>query len=294
MDVTVMEYMLKLAEEKNLTRAAEHFYISPSALSQRLAREEEETGCILFERKDGGFVPTRKGEIYLRYAREIVAAKEETYQQIAKLSSHFFALRIVSSYQFFQSVSEEILPELRRLFPGARFDLQPADSYIVRHCLLNGLADIGLLCLSAAGDSLLEQEVLGMDRLTAAVPESLLPSGQELSLNTLKTLPFILLQEGSSFRSMENEILYEHELYPATVYEAESFLLVRDLLRAGIGAAFLPESMTETLQGCRIFPLDPPKAYYRILAYPKYKELGAEGKAARELALSFFRGRKTE
>ena len=38
MDVTVMEYLLALAREGSLTKAAEPFFISPSALSQRLAR----------------------------------------------------------------------------------------------------------------------------------------------------------------------------------------------------------------------------------------------------------------
>lgn len=293
MDITVLEYMLELAKEGNLTRAASRFFISPSALSQRLAREEAETGCTLFCRKNGAFRPTPEGEIYLRYAREILDTKKETYQQISKLSSHFFALRIVSSYQFFQAVSEEILPRLRRRFPDARFDLQPADSYTVRHCLLNGLADLGLLCLSSVGDSLLEQEVVGMDRLTAVVPEALLPLGhQEISLRLLEKLPLILLREGSSFRTTENEILNEHELYPGTIHEAENFLMVRDLVQSGIGAAFLPESMARKTRGCRLLSLAPPKAYYQILAYPKYRDMSAEGKAARDLCLALFPGQR--
>lgn len=97
MDVTVMEYLLALAREGSLTKAAEPFFISPSALSQRLAREEKEVSFPLFRRENGRFLPTREGAVYLRYAQEILTVKQETYQQIARLSSRAVSLRIASS-----------------------------------------------------------------------------------------------------------------------------------------------------------------------------------------------------
>mgnify|MGYP005797595851 FL=1 len=92
MDITILEYLIALEETGSLTRAAEKFFISPSALSQRLSREEQETGCTLFRRKDGQFIPTESGKIYLRYAREALRIREETYRRIRRLSSRPAAL----------------------------------------------------------------------------------------------------------------------------------------------------------------------------------------------------------
>ena len=99
MDVTIFEYLLALAETGSLTGAAKKFFISPSALSQRLSREEQELNCILFQRKGGRFIPTKEGEIYLKYAREALQVRDDTYLQLKRLVSGRPSLRIASSHQ---------------------------------------------------------------------------------------------------------------------------------------------------------------------------------------------------
>lgn len=61
-----LEYILKIAEENNITRAAEKLYISQSALNQKLLKLERELGCQLFSRSRTDWHLTRAGEIYYR------------------------------------------------------------------------------------------------------------------------------------------------------------------------------------------------------------------------------------
>lgn len=284
MDVTLLEYLTALAETGSLTKAARQFFISPSALSQRLSREEQELGCALFVRRGGRFIPTEAGEIFLRYAREALQVRDDTYRRLDLLTSRRASLRIVSSHQLFSGAAKQILPRLQALFPGSRFDLFPADSAAARQYLLNDLADMGLLCLLASGDTLLNQTVLGTDRLTAAIPLSLLgPERRLKSLADGQDLPFVLLGPSSPFRPMEDELLQAAHIYPGTIYEADNFLIARDLMRAGSGVTFLPESMTDPGDDCQILPLSAARDYYRILAWPKYRPLSEEGEAARNL-----------
>ena len=56
-----VEYMLKIAEEQNITRAAEKLFITPSALTQQLTRLESDLGVPLFHR-DRRAAPPRKPE----------------------------------------------------------------------------------------------------------------------------------------------------------------------------------------------------------------------------------------
>ena len=67
-----VEYMLKIAEEQNITRAAEKLFITPSALTQQLTRLESDLGVPLFHRDRRGCIPTEAGEIYLQAAREMM------------------------------------------------------------------------------------------------------------------------------------------------------------------------------------------------------------------------------
>lgn len=66
MDTKIIEYVIAIAEEKSLSKAAERLYLSQPALSQRLKKLEDELGTPLFVRgKDGPFPSLDAGRIYV-------------------------------------------------------------------------------------------------------------------------------------------------------------------------------------------------------------------------------------
>ena len=70
MNLQTMEYLIAVAEEQSISKAAERLHITQQTLSAHLASVEEELGCRLFERR----VPlkiTYAGEEFLKYARLI-------------------------------------------------------------------------------------------------------------------------------------------------------------------------------------------------------------------------------
>lgn len=50
MELKQLEYIVKIAEERNVTKAAEKMYITQSALNQQLLKLEKELGSQLFYR----------------------------------------------------------------------------------------------------------------------------------------------------------------------------------------------------------------------------------------------------
>lgn len=48
MDLKQIEYILKIAEEKNITHAAEKLFITQSALNQQLLKLEKERAVLFF------------------------------------------------------------------------------------------------------------------------------------------------------------------------------------------------------------------------------------------------------
>ena len=75
MDTKQIEYILKIAEENNITRAADKLFLTQSALNQQLLKLEKELGTPLFYRSRTNWRPTEAGEVYLRNAREILRLK---------------------------------------------------------------------------------------------------------------------------------------------------------------------------------------------------------------------------
>ena len=85
MDLKQIEYILKIAEENNVTKAAEKLFISQSALNQQLLKLEKELGAPLFFRTRNNWTLTEIGELYVQNAKEIMAIKKNTYNQIADM-----------------------------------------------------------------------------------------------------------------------------------------------------------------------------------------------------------------
>ena len=72
MDLRILRYFLAVAEEGNITRAAERLHISQPALSTQLAALEDELGHKLLERSARGIVLTEKGLVLKRRADDLV------------------------------------------------------------------------------------------------------------------------------------------------------------------------------------------------------------------------------
>ena len=82
MDLKQVEYILKIAEENNITHAAEKLFITQSALNQQLLKLEKELGTPLFHRSRTNWRPTEAGEVYIRGAKELLRIRKNTYEQI--------------------------------------------------------------------------------------------------------------------------------------------------------------------------------------------------------------------
>lgn len=59
MDTRQIEYILQIAEENNITKAAEKLFITQSALNQQLLKLERELGTPLFQRTKNKWCLTR-------------------------------------------------------------------------------------------------------------------------------------------------------------------------------------------------------------------------------------------
>ena len=86
MNLKEIEYIVTLAEEGKLARAAQRLFITPSALTQQVSNLEHEIGLPLFERSRSGWSPTRACQICLSSARQILQIRQETDRRLQDLS----------------------------------------------------------------------------------------------------------------------------------------------------------------------------------------------------------------
>ena len=81
MDLRELHYLLALAEEKSISRAAERLFMAQSSLSQFLSSTEAHLGYRLFIRTSSGIRPTEPGKRMIRFAQDTLSefhrAKDE-------------------------------------------------------------------------------------------------------------------------------------------------------------------------------------------------------------------------
>lgn len=83
MNFLSLEYFIVIAEEGNLSKAAERLYVSQQALSEHIRKLEEETNATLFLRS-GGVSLTEAGRVFLKGAQEVLRARETLLRDLSE------------------------------------------------------------------------------------------------------------------------------------------------------------------------------------------------------------------
>lgn len=87
-----LNYIVEIANQRNISKAAERLFISQSALSIYLKRIEKELGVDLFIRRNNLLIPTPEGELFVSTTKEILRLEEELYTRIRKSGNDVFTV----------------------------------------------------------------------------------------------------------------------------------------------------------------------------------------------------------
>lgn len=92
MDVKQMTYILTIAQEGGISKAAAKLFITQSALDQQLLKLEHELGTRLFFRSRSSFALTEAGRVYADYARRMLELKNEAYRIIHDIADRSISI----------------------------------------------------------------------------------------------------------------------------------------------------------------------------------------------------------
>lgn len=243
------EYLLAIAKEKSIVRAAQSLYISQPALSRLLQNVEMELGVTLFERGGKGMVPTPAGELYLENAKRLVRMNEDFYNTLHRSSG---AQEILLAYPMIYSgfVTGQVVPELsRRAYPISVIS-QPTS----QHSILNGLLDerwpLALGIVTEEYASLLGYRVIGKQEMVLAVPKghSLERFAQTrtdstypvISANYLAAECFLMPRNTSYSGRYAKNYFAANRIHPPVLLHTQLTSPLYQAVASGAGIAILP------------------------------------------------------
>ena len=251
MDLKQLEYIVKIADEKNVSRAAEKLFISQSALNQQLLKLEKDLGAPLFFRTRNNWQLTEVGEIYVRTAREILGLKESAYNQIADVlgsESRHFTLGIAPGRGI--RMFTHVYPKFLEKFPGVSISPIEMSSYRQQSLIADEKLDLGFLTIGDSQKINSNYHTIYSEEIFVALPtnhplsKSISRSpGQipEIELSALQDEPFVLMYPGSSCRFLTDAVFGEAGITPNVLFETSNARSIAYFVSSGLCCGFIPE-----------------------------------------------------
>ena len=84
MTLNQLNYVITIAEQGSINKAAQQLYISQPSLTSAVRELEKELGIVLFHRSGKGVTLTNDGAEFLLYARQLYGQYEEILDKYGK------------------------------------------------------------------------------------------------------------------------------------------------------------------------------------------------------------------
>ncbi len=253
-----LEYFLVVAEENNISRAAERLHLSQQALSGHIIRLEEEVGCPLFNRKPS-FSLTYAGECFRDQARQMLNLKHQSDSMIRDIRANEKGqLRIGISYSRGQAILPIVLPEYSEKHPQVDLSIVEDDAENLEYRLTQGTLDV-MIGFMPFVSPLLSSRPLFNEHLFVVASKELLKAAfgdrfqenlaefaRTSNLRLLADMPFVFLRKGEHIRTMiDNEFGFQ-KIVPNVRIETSNTQTALALAAAGMGVTIVHEILLKT------------------------------------------------
>ena len=251
-----LKYFLMVAEELNITRAAERLYISQQSLSNHISNMERELNVKLFTRSPK-LALTYAGDLLVDTATQILDLHSQYLNKVGDINRHYMGvLRVGISYTCGLAVLPEILPQFRREFPMVEFSMFEGNSSELEDELAHGRVDLVIAFHPIMLEGV-ETVPLTEDRLIMVVPKV-----------------FTDQVFGPRVRGIVDQYLSRCYFKPKIILETENTVTTLAMAREGMGIVICPQLFLRTIhlpgvkpapEDVDLFPLADPSTLSRLV-----------------------------
>lgn len=252
MELKEARYILSIADNKSISKAAKELFISQPSLSKYLKNLEDRLGSCLFSRLDGEYIPTHLGERYLYYAREIMALESQwsnEYNDTMHLNGGRFkiAMPIMRS----TCLLPKTLPAFHKKYPHVQIQLLEDVYFVAEHMIEDNSIDLIFINKNKLPNAL-DCDLLGQEEIVLIVskdnPLSAMGVPREgcrypwIDLRLCAKENFILLFPDQNTGEIALELFDEAGIRPPILFHTRNSQVSIEFALENMGVAFAPES----------------------------------------------------
>ncbi|POT54822.1 LysR family transcriptional regulator [Citrobacter amalonaticus] len=264
LDIRLLRYFAVVAEENNMSRAAQRLFMSQPPLSRHIRQLEERLGVTLFVRHTKGLTLTDEGLRVLEIIRPLLALQEKTYAALHQLAQNGVpVLRLGLSTAFEQGVFASLETQV-----NTRVDTL----HVVRHGspelvrqVRRGKLDAALVALPLETAGLVVTLLGGQDPLIAALPASWPEASlTSLFLNALNHRPLFWFkrERNPAFFDYTRQTFRRAGYSPVCLEEPLQHDVLLARIAHGDGLSLMPSSFAAIQrQGVVFRPLSDPELH---------------------------------
>jgi len=270
MTIVQLEYLLTVVNHGSFSLAAEHCFVSQSALSRQISLLEEELDVVLLDRGVRPIVPTEAGRAFVKAARETVSHFYEAKNKISDIKGRLTGkIRI----GVIPTVSPYLIPGFVALFaarcPDVRFDIMDMHTGDMVDALNHDVIDIGIMAGGESEVRVKETELFD-DRLLMYVSrENRLYGRRRIEVDDIDVRTLLILSQGNCLRNQTLKLCQRrrevHLQYDFLRCSLETLMHTADRIGGttiipAMAAGFIAEGRRD-----RIVPFASPRALRKIV-----------------------------
>jgi DNA-binding transcriptional LysR family regulator len=271
MNTKQLKLFLLVADLKSFSKTAELEALTQPAVTQQISRLEREVGTLLFRRKRKRIELTAKGKLFQKFAQNVLKMVDNIEKEFKTMDTEESSiLRIGSSHIPVANILHRKIAEFKIKYPNSYIIYELNDTENIIDMVENGVIDIGFVG-ARQNDGLEYRSFLGDELLLVVQKDINTPAS--VSLAGLKKIPIILNQKEAGVRKfLENRLKNYNISFSDLNIVSEIGLpeAALNVVRAGIGGAFIPSTMLnniddrENFKVVKIRNFDASRDYYAV------------------------------
>ncbi|BBO85156.1 LysR family transcriptional regulator [Desulfosarcina ovata subsp. sediminis] len=206
MDIWQLHIFCKVVDLKSFSRAGRAVHLSQPTVSSHIKDLEDHFDCRLIDRLAKEALPTKAGRLLYRYAKRIIALRDETESAMAEFKGKVKgSLDLGGSTIPGAFVLPAIIGAFTSRFPEVNVSLTIADTRQIIDAILSGDLELGVVG-AVADNAAIAQEKLVEDEMCLVVPAGHRWSTRDrITPEELFSEAFIIREQGSgTLKSIQN------------------------------------------------------------------------------------------
>ena len=245
MELSLLRVFVTIATERSFSRAAEKLGRTQPAVSLALQRLETELGEKLLDRSAKDVLLTDAGRTVLEYARRFQNLEGELENSIAELRDHSSGKLVIGANESTGLYLLHHLERYRQLYPRVKVQMRRSFSSRIPGEIVDGNLELGVISYEPR-DERLSSRVIYTDSLAFVVaPKHRLARRREVPITELGEETFIAHNVLSPYREIVLRVFRERGVRLNMDIEMPTVELIRRMVEAGHGVAFLPRMCVE-------------------------------------------------